>query len=145
MVKMARPRVRTVSVAIARPLPKKAEPFYLSPEWRQLVDDIKVERGCRCEDPDHDPKRPREGRVIGDHIVEIQDGGARLDRANVMLRCWPCHGRKTAAERRRRAEAAATRGGIGSLEGQETFNRRRSHAEIFQDRSAPAIPEPENS
>jgi 5-methylcytosine-specific restriction protein A len=40
--------------------------------------------------------------VYGDHIIELQDGGALLDPANVMLRCAPCHGRKTAAERDKR-------------------------------------------
>jgi hypothetical protein len=30
-----------------------------------------------------------------DHIVELKDGGAPLDPANVLLLCRPCHARKT--------------------------------------------------
>jgi 5-methylcytosine-specific restriction endonuclease McrA len=41
-------------------------------------------------------------RVYGDHIIELQDGGALLDPSNVALRCAPCHGRKTVLERDKR-------------------------------------------
>ena len=83
---------------------KKADPFYLSPEWKALMRHLIKVRGRRCEDPRHDPIKPREGiRVYGDHIVEIADGGARLDPNNVMLRCGPCHGVKTAEARAARA------------------------------------------
>jgi hypothetical protein len=40
--------------------------------------------------------------VFGDHIVELRDGGAPLDPANVLLRCGRCHTTKTVAERARR-------------------------------------------
>jgi len=43
--------------------------------------------------------------LFGDHIRELSDGGAPLDRANILLRGAACHGRKTAAERKRRATA----------------------------------------
>ncbi|MEI9804079.1 MAG: HNH endonuclease [Pseudolabrys sp.] len=63
-------------------------------------------RGRRCQDEQHDPAKPREGvRLYGDHIVEIKDSGAKLDPANVLLRCAPCHGRKTAEARAERAKA----------------------------------------
>jgi 5-methylcytosine-specific restriction endonuclease McrA len=39
-----------------------------------------------------------------DHIVELQDGGAKLDRANVLQRCRSCHVRKTALAKSQRAE-----------------------------------------
>jgi hypothetical protein len=72
---------------------------------------IKV-RGRRCEDPRHDPSRPRTGiRVFGDHIVELADDGAPLDPTNVMLRCGSCHTRKTAAARGARMQG----GGGGSI------------------------------
>ena len=79
---------------------KRADPFYLSPEWRALMASIIRQRGRICEDPDHDPASPRSGiRLFGDHVIEIKDGGARLDPRNVMLRCGTCHSRKTAKAR----------------------------------------------
>jgi hypothetical protein len=90
----------------ARPEPKRADPFYLSPAWRQLMATIIASRGRRCEDPAHDPGRSRVGiRLFGDHIVELRDGGAALDEANVLLRCGACHQRKAVAERARRMAA----------------------------------------
>lgn len=87
--------------------PKEAKPFYLSLEWKTLMRQIIKVRGRRCEDPEHEIAKPRQDvRLYGDHIVEIEDGGAKLDPSNVMLRCAPCHGRKTAA-----ARAARSRGG----------------------------------
>jgi hypothetical protein len=72
---------------------------YQSPEWRAFVGEIKRERGCRCEDCGE-----TEGRIQGDHIIEIEDGGAVFDKANVRLRCTPCANPKTARERRARME-----------------------------------------
>jgi 5-methylcytosine-specific restriction enzyme A len=37
-----------------------------------------------------------------DHIVELKDGGAPLDRSNLWLLCGSCHSLKTAGERARR-------------------------------------------
>ncbi|WP_084462501.1 HNH endonuclease [Bradyrhizobium sp. WSM1417] len=65
---------------------------------------IKV-RGRRCEDPQHDIAKPRDGiRLYGDHIIELADRGPKLDPSNVLLRCGPCHGRKTAEARAARAQ-----------------------------------------
>jgi hypothetical protein len=93
-------------------LPKVADPFYLSPEWRTLVRDIKRERGafcCICGSGK---------RIVGDHRVELKDGGARLDPANVDLLCHGCHQRKTARERARRAVGqSGDRGVVESLGG----------------------------
>lgn len=114
-----RPRLRTLRPAIALLPPllptigsinrqrarseKRAHPFYSTPEWRSLMRTIIVKRGRRCEDPQHDPHDPRENiRLYGDHIHELADGGAPLDPCNILLRCAPCHGRKTAEERKRR-------------------------------------------
>lgn len=77
--------------------PKVADSFYLSPEWRALVVEIKRERGAYCE-------RCGSSRgLIADHIVEIRDGGAKLDRTNIELLCGRHHAAKTAAKRRDRA------------------------------------------
>lgn len=95
------PPARNVRIAVR---PKEAAPFYLSPEWKALMRQIIKLRGRRCEDPQHDTAQPRDGvRLYGDHIIEIVDGGHKLDPSNVMLRCAPCHGRKTAEARKVRS------------------------------------------
>jgi 5-methylcytosine-specific restriction protein A len=92
-----KPSTRT-SVVMVRE--KKAEPFYLSPEWKALMRQLIKVRGRRCEDAEHDPSKPRDGvRIYGDHVVELSDGGAKLDPRNILLRCATCHGRKTAQAR----------------------------------------------
>jgi 5-methylcytosine-specific restriction enzyme A len=103
-LRLADRRLRTRDTRAITPAPKKVEPFYVSTAWLALIAQIKRERGDKCEDPTHDPRRPRTGvRIFGDHIKERKDGGEPLDKANVMLRCGSCHGRKTAIERARRA------------------------------------------
>ncbi len=95
-----KPSTRMGSITIRE---KKADPFYLSPEWRALMAKLIKQRGRRCEDSEHDRTKPREGvRIFGDHVQEIKDGGALLDPTNVMLRCGPCHARKTAEAARAR-------------------------------------------
>jgi 5-methylcytosine-specific restriction protein A len=97
-----RPRVAMASQRLT-PRPKTVLPVYTSPEWRALIASIIRVRGRRCEDPRCQSHNRAAGqRVYGDHIVELQDGGALLDPANVLLRCAPCHGKKTAAERNKR-------------------------------------------
>jgi 5-methylcytosine-specific restriction protein A len=89
----------------AKPPAKMANPFYLSPEWRALVAEIIRERSDKCEDPKCRYPGRSGIRVFGDHIVELQDGGRPLDKANVILRCGSCHTRKTNAERAKRMSA----------------------------------------
>jgi 5-methylcytosine-specific restriction protein A len=79
----------------AAPPPKRAHPFYYSDEWKKFRAAVLAERSERCEDPNHAADRPLDGRMELDHIIELQDGGARLDRDNVMVRCGSCHRRKT--------------------------------------------------
>ncbi len=79
---------------------KRAAPFYLSPEWRELIAFIKQKRGAYCQDANHPTGVPRwKGRIYGDHIVELKDGGVALDPRNIMLRCHSCHQRKTMQQR----------------------------------------------
>jgi len=92
------PKARVASLrSKVSALPKKAKPFYLTPEWKALVAAIIARRGRRCEDCG-----ASSGRVYADHVIEISDGGPVLDEANVRLRCAACHGGKTAAEKRKR-------------------------------------------
>lgn len=92
-------RVTTLETRTAPLPPKTIDPFYLSREWRALVGKIKRERGETCEDPSCKGPHHRGQRIYADHVVEIQDGGAKLDARNVMLRCARSHGLKTARER----------------------------------------------
>jgi 5-methylcytosine-specific restriction protein A len=95
-------RVPPASLRLPKPL-KMADPIYGSAEWRALIARIIAVRGRRCEDPRcAKPDRGAGGRVYGDHIKELRDGGALLDPSNVMLRCGACHTIKTNAERARR-------------------------------------------
>lgn len=91
-------------------MPKKAERFYLSPEWKALVKRIKAKRGAFCQ------RCGAGGRVIGDHIVERRDGGAELDEGNIELLCLPCHNRKTARAKAERVRLRADRG-VGKTQG----------------------------
>lgn len=103
MVKMIRPTLRTMDTRSVRPPPKTADSFYLSPEWRTLMAEIIRERGRICEDPRCDGRTHHPGmRVFGHHIHELKDGGAPLDKGNVMLRCGASHSRVTAANRAER-------------------------------------------
>lgn len=82
---------------------KRVDPFYQSAAWVALCALVDQLRGKTCKDPDHNPLRPRAAsRLFHDHVVELRDGGAPLDPANILQRCGSCHTRKTAAERARR-------------------------------------------
>jgi 5-methylcytosine-specific restriction protein A len=78
---------------------KDAQKFYQSAEW-QTLRDLKIRQTPFCE------RCYAEGRMtpaeIVDHEVEIKDGGARLDMANLTSLCRGCHNKKTAAERTKR-------------------------------------------
>lgn len=80
-----------------RLMPKLAEGFYNSVEWRRLVAQIKRERGNHC------ARCGSDVRVIADHIIERKDGGADLDPANIELLCHKHHQAKTAKARAIRA------------------------------------------
>jgi 5-methylcytosine-specific restriction enzyme A len=97
-VRSLAPRIRLLEQRTALPPEKTVDPFYISPDWRALMAEIIAERGRRCEDPQCQRTRPP-SRVFGDHIVELRDGGAPLDKRNVLLRCGSCHTRKTAEAR----------------------------------------------
>jgi hypothetical protein len=86
------------------PRPKTADPIYNTPAWRALIAGIIKQRGRRCEDPKCKTPGRIGMRVYGDHIKELQDGGALLDPRNVLLRCASCHTTKTIAERKIRME-----------------------------------------
>ena len=102
-LKTLKPRLGLANTFAVKPAPKRADPFYLSKEWRDLMQWLLAIRGRRCEDPNCATPRGPWSRIYGDHIKELKDGGAPLDPENVLLRCATCHGAKTARERGRRA------------------------------------------
>jgi 5-methylcytosine-specific restriction enzyme A len=93
------PRLQVATLQTAKPPAKRADPFYVSPEWIALRDRVRWEAQGRCQAPGCGRM---ERRMFVDHIVELRDDGARLERENVQLLCGACHTRKTAAERARR-------------------------------------------
>ncbi|MFO1158449.1 MAG: HNH endonuclease signature motif containing protein [Reyranellaceae bacterium] len=94
-----RPRVAEINISNAKTPPKVADTFYSSAAWIALRDLVRREAGGRCQVPGC-------GRAdrwtIVDHIVELKDGGAPLDRSNLILLCRSHHSLKTAAERAKR-------------------------------------------
>jgi 5-methylcytosine-specific restriction protein A len=94
-----RPRVSVASLQTAALPPKVADPFYSSVEWIALRDRVRREARGRCQAVGCGRS---ERRMFVDHIIELKDGGAPLDRSNVWLLCASHHAGKTAAERARR-------------------------------------------
>jgi 5-methylcytosine-specific restriction protein A len=97
MVRMLQPSLKRMDTRTAKPPEKRADPFYLSPAWRALMGQIIAERGRKCEQCNR-----TNTRIFGDHIVEVKDGGALLDKRNIRCLCGSCHTRKTAAARAKR-------------------------------------------
>jgi 5-methylcytosine-specific restriction protein A len=101
---MLKPRVATLDTSIAALPPKTTLPFYSTPEWLAMRDRVRREASWKCQAPGCNGRG-----VYVDHIRELKDGGAPLDRRNLQLLCAPCHGSKTA-----RVRAERTRAGGGS-------------------------------
>jgi len=103
-MKAASPRLTTHDSRRVKPADvarhdKRAAPIYSTPEYRAWQAEV-ISRSCgQCQDPGHDARRPRHGKLYADHIKELRDGGAPFDPANGLARCASCHGKKTIAER----------------------------------------------
>ena len=98
-----KPRIPTADTRMAPPPPKTAEVHYGSAEHKAWAAAVLKRDGGLCQDPLH--KGPREGlRCVADHIKERRDHPElQLVVSNGITRCWPCHTRKTYAERAKRA------------------------------------------
>ena len=95
---------RTIDARAVKPEPKRADPFYLSPEYRAWREIVTARAGRRCEDIDDRTgqrctKAEPQHRMFADHIVEVKDDGARYDPANGRCRCGSHHTFKTMKER----------------------------------------------
>lgn len=88
--------------------PKRADPFYLTPQYRAWREAVIDRAGRRCEHIDAatgrrcDKAEPAH-RLFADHIVEVRDDGARYDIRNGMCLCGHHHSLKTARARQHRA------------------------------------------
>ena len=89
------PRVGLANLRTAALPPKLADRFYSSAAWIALRDRVRREAGGRCQVPGCGRI---ERRMIVDHIVELKDGGAPLDRSNSRLMCRSHHNQKTDPE-----------------------------------------------
>jgi hypothetical protein len=74
------PRVALANLRTAALPPKVADSFYASPAWIALRDRVRREAGGRCQVPGCG--RIERGMIV-DHIVELKDGCAPLDRSNL--------------------------------------------------------------
>ena len=91
------PRVRAVNIRFGRVVgPEVGDDFYQSFEWRALRNQVIAEAKGRCQ---WQGCGRSEGRMYADHIVEISDGGAALDRSNLWCLCHAHHNAKSADER----------------------------------------------
>lgn len=97
-------KLKTLPPLFARPaplvtpssaLPKVTEPYYLTAQHKRWAAEVKANANGQCEECGKVTRR-----LIADHPDELKDGGDRLQKG--VARCWPCHGRKTAAARRAR-------------------------------------------
>jgi len=90
-------RLKTISTSRLATPPKRADRFYATPAWQQLMGRLIAKRGRRCEECGR-----TDCRIFGDHVIELKDGGAELDEGNIRLLCQSCHGKKTVVERDKR-------------------------------------------
>ena len=93
------PRVGLANLRTAALPPKVADRFYSSSAWIALRDRVRREAGGRCQAPGCGRA---ERRMFVDHIVELKDGGAPLERLNCELLCNSHHVLKSNVERAKR-------------------------------------------
>lgn len=107
-------RIGVVDTRRITPPAKTADPFYLSPEWRGLCEEIKRERwpilrelrGHCCEDPECKVQHTGRERIYFDHVLERRDRpDLALVKSNIMGRCGSSHTRKTVQVRAKRLGA----------------------------------------
>jgi 5-methylcytosine-specific restriction enzyme A len=108
---MLKPSIRAFDGRPVKPQEKRADPIYLTPEYRTWREAVIARAGRRCEamvGGKRCPKREPGHRMFADHITEISDGGAPFDPDNGQCFCGGHHTFKTA-----QARAARLRGERG--------------------------------
>lgn len=76
---------------------QEASKFYHSREWKR-VRGLQLKKYPLCIECNHPAK-------IVDHIIEIEDGGAKLSLYNLQSMCISCHNAKTAEQKIQRGGA----------------------------------------
>lgn len=102
MVSMVKPRLGTAKTRRIATPPKVAQSFYSTPEYQAWREAVIARAGRQCEaliDGKRCWKAEPHNRMFADHIVEIKDGGARLDPSNGRCLCGAHHSAKTAEVR----------------------------------------------
>jgi 5-methylcytosine-specific restriction endonuclease McrA len=93
-----KPRIPTADTRMAPPPPKTADAELGTRDWKAMRLKVRDRAKGVCQAPGCN--RPG---FYADHIVERRDGGAVFDMANLIWVCSPCHQKKTAIERAKRA------------------------------------------
>lgn len=108
-VAMAIPTLRSTLPAfnhnVARPAPKRVDPFYKTDQYAAWRDAVKERARYRCEYVHQGTGKRcnrKEHRMFADHVVEVKDGGAAYDPDNGQCLCGRHHTLKTIAARRLR-------------------------------------------
>lgn len=94
--------IKSAEFRTIKPLPKRADSIYQSPEHRAWRKGVIDRAGARCEAMDGGKRCRRAApyhRMFADHIIEIKDGGPPFDLANGQCLCGKHHSAKTAAAR----------------------------------------------
>ncbi len=111
-LRISRPLLATHDTRTAKPRPKQADAELLTPEHRQWRLAVCRRAGWRCEwvEDGMQCRASHAGgyRMIADHIVEREDGGALLDLDNGQCLCTSHNTLKG-----NRARAARARRGMG--------------------------------
>ena len=93
------PKVQITDTSPVRLPPKTAESHYVSVEHRAWRSAVMKRAGWRCEHTNGHGIRCEKAypghRLYADHIVELKDGGAKLDPSNGMVLCSEHHTIKT--------------------------------------------------
>ena len=103
-IKMLKSSIRMLDLRTAKEPAKRADAIYSSRAWLGLMSRLKRERGNKCENCG-----AHGGRIYGDHVVELQDGGDAYSARNVKLLCASCHTLKTNQQRAQRQSERLSR------------------------------------
>lgn len=92
--------------------PKSTGNFYRSTIWRRLrgvfIADNPMCVACKVNNID------QKARVI-DHVIRIKDGGAKLDKRNLLSLCHRCHNKKSGREKHKPIKISVTKNHLYEL------------------------------